>query len=172
LVMPTSDERPGNAASMQSQHRFITQRSEDRWCTRIRRLLGAVRPEELDPVGHEQDRRRVLPDGLEPGGLRARVKQRDAVAVFGELGNPVAHLVPIERRIEINESKPIALQTVGGPIGSGTGPGSRIRCSWIEIEWPEPVDDPAWRDVDLRLTDGLLVRSEGHGCLLGCPKPS
>src|SRR5262245_54121582 len=83
LVMPTGDKCTSDAATMKSQHRFVTKCGDDGWRPRICWLLGAVRPEELDPIGHEQNRRRVPPDRLKPAGLGARVKQRNPVVVPG-----------------------------------------------------------------------------------------
>ena len=64
----------------------------------IRRLLRSVRPTKVNPISHAQDRGRVLPNGLKPAGLGSRVRQRDAVAMLRETGNPIADFVAVEER--------------------------------------------------------------------------
>ena len=73
---------------------------------------------EVNTVGQKQDGGRTLPDRFEPPRLSARVQKRDSVAVLGETGDPVTHLVPIERGIEIDEelARPQTIQAVCGPI--------------------------------------------------------
>jgi len=63
----------------------------------------------MDPIGHEQDRGRVLPNGLKPRCFCARMHKRDPVAVLGETSDPVTDFVSIEGGIQINEAKPIAV---------------------------------------------------------------
>ena len=64
----------------------------------------SIRPVKVHAIGHEQDRGRALPNRLKPSRLGARMQQRDPVAVLGETGDPITDLVPIERRIEIDET--------------------------------------------------------------------
>jgi hypothetical protein len=134
---------------METPDRFIAECHEDWWSTGIVGLFGSVRPTELDPVCHEQDRSGVLPNRYKPTRLSTRVQEANAVAVPGKPSDPGADDVLIERRIQINESEPIALQAMRRPVGSGAWPGTRIRGAWIEIERPESIDDPLRRDVVL-----------------------
>jgi hypothetical protein len=94
---------------MQSQNRLVTEGREDRRCAGIRQLPRSVRSMEVEAIGHEQDRGRVLPNRFEPRCLRARMQKRDPVAVLGEASDPVTHFVSIEGGIQINEAKPIAV---------------------------------------------------------------
>src|SRR5262249_46333358 len=113
-------------------------------------------------IRHEQDCRRVLPDRLEPRRLGARMQQRDAVAVLGELADPGAHLVAIERWIDVDESEPITIETMAGPIDSRAFPRARLCSTRVQVERAEPIDDPFRRNMILRAPNGLLVRSKSH----------
>ena len=44
--------------------------------------------------------------GLEPAGFGARVQQRRAVTVVGQLLDPGADLIAVERRVQINTADP------------------------------------------------------------------
>src|SRR6516164_5356730 len=165
LIVPAGDERPSNAAPMQSQHGFITESCEDRWGATIRGLFGAVWPTELDPVRHEQDRRRVLLNGLEPLRLGARMQEDDDVAVFGSLGDPPADDVAIERRVQKAKpgARPFARQTIRRPVDFGAGPRPHNRRCRIELERAESVDEILRRDMVLTQPNRSLVTAEGHG---------
>jgi hypothetical protein len=82
LVVPSRDERTGNAAAVQPQRSLIPEGCKDGRCTAVRRLLGSVRSAKFDPVGHEQDHGRMRPDWFEPFGLGARMQKRNAMAVL------------------------------------------------------------------------------------------
>jgi hypothetical protein len=99
LVVPAGHWRSGDAAAVQSQHRLVPKRSEDWWRTRVRGLSRSVWSMKVNAIRHEQDRGCVLPDRFKPRRLGARVEQTDAVAVLGELADPGAHHVAIERWI-------------------------------------------------------------------------
>src|SRR5262249_12225845 len=117
----------------------------------IRWLPGSVRPMEVDPVGHKQDGSCALPDRLEPLCFSACVEQCDSVAMLGETGDPVTHLVAVKWRIEVDETLawPRALQAVGCPVDLRAVPRTRIGGARIELERPDRVDDPLRGDVVL-----------------------
>jgi hypothetical protein len=158
--MPTRDQRAGNAATVKPHNCVVAEGGQDRGRPASRRLLAAVTPTEFNPVGQEQDRGGVLPDWLEPTGLGARVEERYAVAVLRELGDPIADLVAIKGRIEIDAPKPIAIETVARPIYVRTRPRTRIRGTWVKVEPPERVEDPLRGDMILRPPDRALMAAE------------
>src|SRR5215472_15267610 len=120
---------------------------------------------EMQPVGHEQDAARPFPDRLEPSSLSARMEQRRAMAMLGKATDPSLNLVAIEWRIQPRPAKPLLTETVValGIIDASAIPRARVGSGRIEIERPQPLDDPARRDVNLRLADAGLMRSQRHG---------
>ena len=89
--------------------------------------------------------------------------------MHGEARNPAADRVPIERWIEKDAPMPRSRKAVieFGVIVEGAIPRPRIRRSRVEIEGSKPIDDPVRRDVDLRSTNRLLMRTECHLLPLG-----
>ena len=91
-------------------------------------------------------------------------RRASAVTVLSKPPDPFSDLVAIERRIEPDPSGP-------APAQSGVGlrqvdfcaiPRPRIRSARVEVERPQGVDDPPWRDDGPARCHGLLVRAEGH----------
>jgi hypothetical protein len=129
----------------------------------IGRLSGSIRPAEFDAVGHEQDRRGRSPAGLEPTCFGAGVKQRRAGAVACKPLDPLSDHVPVEGRIEPHAAAPGLRETVACPVLNRAVPWTWIRGTRIEVERPEPIEDPARRDVVLRPANSRLVAAERHG---------
>jgi hypothetical protein len=152
-------------------HRIvIPKRHEDRRRAAVGPLTGAGRAlraigfHEDQAFGYEQNGSRVLPADAEPFGFGAGMQERSAVAVLGYPANPASDLVAIERGIEPDTPRPWLAKPVIGfaQTDLATIPRTRVRSARVEIEWPQGVDDPLRRQVDLGGPDGLLVRAEGH----------
>ena len=84
---------------------------------------------------------------------------------LGELADPEGHDVTIEGWVKKRAAEPrlsqavVALRVVDG----SAIPRARVGSGRIEIERAEHLDDPARRDVNLRLADAGLMRSQRHG---------
>ena len=148
-----------DVALSQTEKVLFSEGDEHRRRATVRRLARTVRAVEMNAVGHEQDAASTRPYWFEPISLRARVQQSSATAVLGETLDPPCDLIPIKRRIEPNTTVPLARQAVIAlsEVALGAIPWARVGSGRIEVEWSEPVDNPARRDVNLRLADTCLM---------------
>ena len=110
------------------------------------RLLGSIRFAEFNPVAHEQDCTRVLPDDLKPFRLGARVQQCNAVAVLGQFENPAGNFITIEWRVFVNEevaiAQPVALEATACLIDTRNVPRPRVGRARIQPNRLKRVRDP------------------------------
>src|SRR5262249_3989515 len=162
--MPLGHESARDAAVPQTGKIVSTKRHQHWWRATICSLPCSVRTMEMQPVGHEQDAARPFPDRLEPSSLSARMEQRRAMAMLGEATDPSLNLVAIEWRIQPRPAKPLLTETVValGIIDASAIPGTRRGRCRVHIEWPQPLDDPAWRDMNLGFADRRLMRAQRH----------
>jgi hypothetical protein len=156
---PFGGQKAADAARTQAGEIFFTEGNKHWRSAAVRWLTSSVRAMKVNAVGHEKDARRALPDRLEPIGFGARVKQRGTATVLGQALNPPCDLIPIKRRIEPNTTVPLARQAVIAlsEVALGAIPWARVGSGRIEVEWSEPVDNPARRDVNLCLADTCLM---------------
>ena len=165
LLRPLRDQRAGDAARAQPRKIFIAEGDEHGRRAAVRRLPRAVGPVEVNAIGQEQDAACALPHRLKPAGFGARVQQRGAAAVVGELLDPRADLIAVERRVQTNTADPRRRETIirSVIVALGAIPRARVRGGRIEIERSDRIDDPLRGAVGLRPSDRRLVRAERHG---------
>src|SRR5262249_5747607 len=163
--MPLSHESASDAAVAQTGKVVGAKRHQHWWRATICWLPCSVRTMKMQPVGHEQDAARLFPDRLEPSSLGACMEQRRAMAMFGKATDPPLNLITIEWRIQPRPAKPSLSEAVIslGIIDASAIPGTRRGRCRVHIECPQPLDDPAWRDMNLGFADRRLMRAQRHG---------
>jgi hypothetical protein len=156
---PFGGQKAVDAARTQAGEIFFTEGNKHWRSATVRRLARTVRAVEMNAVRHEQYAASTRPYWFEPISLRARVQQSSATAVLGESLEPPCDLIPIKRRIGPNATVPLARQAVIAlsEVALGAIPWARVGSGKLEVEWSEPVDNPARRDVNLRLTNTRLM---------------